>query len=349
MRVPRIGGRSSLLVHVLVVLNLSNENVCHGRQGFRRPFGLLRIRGGEESRSGPSDQNQHHQYHGYRDSDPSRTNLPDLPGEDDPFSSQANGHSQQQQQQQHETQDQYSNHPNDDPNYHNAVYSSQQHYQEPPSNQYYNQHDMYQPQQQSQQGPPPLPPGAYGDGDFEDITAPPLPGGYDSQMDPRFAGPPPPMDDASLFQDGPLDDPDSAAGATFGMDSSSDSSGMDLSSFDKEYILKGLARLYRKKILPLEISSRYGHFHSPPLSPADFVAPPMVLLLGQYRYVQQKGTRKLLGGMAANYGLTIHLLDWQCWKDIFHQVSGRPRLSRYPGRARTHHRSIHSRVVGKQR
>lgn len=60
----------------------------------------------------------------------------------------------------------------------------------------------------------------------------------------------------------------------------------DLSSFDKEYILKGLARLYKKKILPLELSSRYGHFHSPPLSPSDFVAPPMVLLLGQYRYVK---------------------------------------------------------------
>jgi hypothetical protein len=56
-----------------------------------------------------------------------------------------------------------------------------------------------------------------------------------------------------------------------------------LADFDKQYILKGLARLYRKKILPLEISSRYGHFYSPPLSPADFVAPPQVLLLGQYR------------------------------------------------------------------
>lgn len=89
------------------------------------------------------------------------------------------------------------------------------------------------------------------------------------------------MDDASLFQE-------DGAGATLGMEGSgggSDDSGMDLSSFDKEYILKGLARLYRKKILPVEISSRYGHFHSPPLSPADFVAPPMVLLLGQYRCV----------------------------------------------------------------
>jgi hypothetical protein len=59
----------------------------------------------------------------------------------------------------------------------------------------------------------------------------------------------------------------------------------DLAEFDKEFILQGLARLYKKKILPLELSSRYGHFHSPPLSPSDFEAPPMVLLLGQYRYV----------------------------------------------------------------
>lgn len=70
--------------------------------------------------------------------------------------------------------------------------------------------------------------------------------------------------------------------------------GMDLSSFNKEYILKGLARLYKKKILPLELSSRYGHFHSPPLSPSDFVAPPMVLLLGQYRYVETITGREYL-------------------------------------------------------
>lgn len=75
---------------------------------------------------------------------------------------------------------------------------------------------------------------------------------------------------------------DSAFGGGDG-DHTGDNTGMDLSTFDKEYILKGLAKLYKKKILPLELSSRYGHFHSPPLSPADFVAPPLVLLLGQYR------------------------------------------------------------------
>ncbi|KAL7579796.1 hypothetical protein ACA910_021930 [Epithemia clementina (nom. ined.)] len=71
--------------------------------------------------------------------------------------------------------------------------------------------------------------------------------------------------------------------------------GMDLSSFDKEYILRGLARLYRRKILPLEIASRYGHFSSPPLSPADFDAPPMILLLGQYSVGKTSFIKYLLG------------------------------------------------------
>lgn len=69
----------------------------------------------------------------------------------------------------------------------------------------------------------------------------------------------------------------------------------DLSAFDKDYILKGLARLYRKKILPLELASRYGHFHSPPLSPSDFDAPPLVLLLGQYSVGKTSFVKYLLG------------------------------------------------------
>lgn len=74
-----------------------------------------------------------------------------------------------------------------------------------------------------------------------------------------------------------------------------DDSGVDLSGFDKEYILRGLARLYRKKILPLEISSRYGQFHSAPLSPSDFDAPPMILLLGQYSVGKTSFIKYLLG------------------------------------------------------
>jgi hypothetical protein len=70
--------------------------------------------------------------------------------------------------------------------------------------------------------------------------------------------------------------------------------GMDLSTFDKEFILKGLARLYRKKILPLELASRYGHFHSPPLSPSDFDAPPMILLLGELLLTDMSVVERLL-------------------------------------------------------
>eukprot|EP00804_Cyclotella_cryptica_P019369 CCRYP_018953-RA/>CCRYP_018953-RA protein AED:0.01 eAED:0.01 QI:142/1/1/1/0/0/2/98/696 len=76
---------------------------------------------------------------------------------------------------------------------------------------------------------------------------------------------------------------------------SGESSGMDLSQFDKDVIFSGLKRLYRKKIRPLEISSKYGHFHSPPLSPSDFDAKPMVLLLGQYSVGKTSFIRYLLG------------------------------------------------------
>lgn len=70
---------------------------------------------------------------------------------------------------------------------------------------------------------------------------------------------------------------------------------LELESFDKDLIFNGLKRMYRKKILPLEISSKYGHFHSPPLSPSDFDAKPMVLLLGQYSVGKTSFIRYLLG------------------------------------------------------
>jgi hypothetical protein len=37
------------------------------------------------------------------------------------------------------------------------------------------------------------------------------------------------------------------------------------------------------QVLPLEELSKFSHFNSPHLSPSDFDAKPMVLLLGQYR------------------------------------------------------------------
>lgn len=70
---------------------------------------------------------------------------------------------------------------------------------------------------------------------------------------------------------------------------------MDLSQFNKDTIFSGLKRMYRKKILPLELSSKYGHFHSPPLSPSDFEAKPMVLLLGQYSVGKTSFIKYMLG------------------------------------------------------
>jgi hypothetical protein len=58
--------------------------------------------------------------------------------------------------------------------------------------------------------------------------------------------------------------------------------GSDLSQVDKDVIFEGLKKLYKKKVLPLEIASKYSHFSSPPMGPSDFEAKPMVLILGQY-------------------------------------------------------------------
>lgn len=74
-----------------------------------------------------------------------------------------------------------------------------------------------------------------------------------------------------------------------------ESSAMDLAQFDKDVIFRGLKRLYRKKILPLELSSKYGHFHSPPMGPSDFEAKPMVLMLGGYSVGKTSFIRYLLG------------------------------------------------------
>jgi hypothetical protein len=142
--------------------------------------------------------------------------------------------------------------------------SYQTQHQPPPDLPHYQDDGMNSSGQNHQQyqQPPPLPPG-YGDA-----------GSQMAQQPSRFQG--------DMFQE-----PEANEGSEIiePWGDTANESGMDLTSFDKEYILKGLAKLYKKKILPLELSSRYGHFHSPPLSPADFVAPPMVLLLGQYRYV----------------------------------------------------------------
>ena len=64
---------------------------------------------------------------------------------------------------------------------------------------------------------------------------------------------------------------------------------------DKGYFFRELKKLYKRRMLPLELSMRYGHFASPPLGPADFDAKPMVLLLGQYSVGKTSFIRALLG------------------------------------------------------
>ena len=47
-------------------------------------------------------------------------------------------------------------------------------------------------------------------------------------------------------------------------------------------VLEGLQRSYYKKMKPLEEYTFFGEFHSPALTYGDFMAKPMVLLIGQY-------------------------------------------------------------------
>lgn len=148
---------------------------------------------------------------------------------------------------------------------------------------------------------PDLPPGEYADTSYqhqEMPPPPPLPGQNQHQsysQEPQYEEPPP-----EYPQHPPPQQQHPAPGPGFEApnqieETTSAETIDDLSGFDKEYILRGLAKLYRKKILPLELSSRYGHFHSPPLSPSDFDAPPMVMLLGQYSVGKTSFIKYLMG------------------------------------------------------
>jgi len=68
----------------------------------------------------------------------------------------------------------------------------------------------------------------------------------------------------------------------------------DLSQVDKDFIFEGLKNLYKKKVLPLEIASKYSHFSSPPMGPSDFEAKPMVLIIGQYSVGKTSFIRSLV-------------------------------------------------------
>ena len=238
----------------LSILALGSTTIhrCYGRRGgFHSTHQFGKIRGGDSS------------YNGYQNSQYGRSDLPpSLPnyGDDETHS---RGHEQPMQQEQYR---------------YNSQQQENQQYQEQGRDLGYKQQVQYYSEQDEsyRQQNPSLPTGAYG---IDHGQGPlPHPSNYGQQQYPSLP------DDVSMFQD--EDEPeamdiDTAFGG--GEGANDNRGGMDLSGFNKEYILKGLAKLYKKKILPLEISSRYGHFHSPPLSPADFVAPPQVLLLGQYR------------------------------------------------------------------
>lgn len=68
-----------------------------------------------------------------------------------------------------------------------------------------------------------------------------------------------------------------------------------ISQVDKNLIFEGLKQLYLKKVLPLELASKYSLFASPPLGTSDFDAKPMVLVLGQYSVGKTSFIRSLIG------------------------------------------------------
>jgi EH domain-containing protein 1 len=47
-------------------------------------------------------------------------------------------------------------------------------------------------------------------------------------------------------------------------------------------VVAGLKKIYKEKILPVEMKYKFDEFHSPFLRDTDFEAKPLVLLLGQY-------------------------------------------------------------------
>lgn len=159
------------------------------------------------------------------------------------------------------------------------------------------QQQQQRPQQQGMYPPPPQIPG-YGDQGARMHPQHPSMRVQNAHVSSREMGPPGYEDeeDDDWLPFGDSADSESGIKLPTGKpQTTGDSSGMDLSQFDKDLIFSGLKRLYRKKIRPLELSSKYGHFHSPPLSPSDFDAKPMVLLVGQYSVGKTSFIRYLLG------------------------------------------------------
>jgi EH domain-containing protein 1 len=68
-------------------------------------------------------------------------------------------------------------------------------------------------------------------------------------------------------------------------------------------VAEGLQKLYRERVLPVELEHQFHHFYSPELTDADFSARPMVLLIGQYSTGKTTFIRHLLS--RDNPGLRI--------------------------------------------
>ena len=236
---------------------------------------------------------QQNPYYNYNNKHPHQQNNPQIPP-------QRGGPQSQSSQQQHQQQQ----------------YNQQQQNKYPPQHQHQYQNEQQQHQQSpggggSQYPPPNLPPPNLPPG-YGAMKRGPLPHSQNNRMYQQSShqphqGPPPGFDYEQLEEEEvddwlPPSEEDEGEGIggiqlpnNVASQSSEGSGNPDLSAFDKDVIFSGLKRLYRKKIRPLELSSKYGHFHSPPLSPSDFDSKPMVLLLGQYSVGKTSFIRYLLG------------------------------------------------------
>ena len=248
-------------IPILIVLISSNQKYCHGSNNkfHHKSLPYVLINRGGSSPPPPPPPNYY-----------------------------SNDEQHQQQQQGHSRRIDDGNYPPPD-NYYNEqdVSDSREDYhrgqQQPFARAYQKEHQQQQGQQQQQQdAPPPLP-------TWDDT--------HSNQMNNQNYMP---QQTSQINAQQQMRAPPSMSGAPAPPAPAQSSSDGNIESsiseiVDKDLIFSGLKRLYRKKILPLELSSKYGLFQSPPMSPSDFEAKPMVLLLGQYSVGKTTFIEYLLG------------------------------------------------------
>lgn len=93
---------------------------------------------------------------------------------------------------------------------------------------------------------------------------------------------------------------------------------------------------YRVKVLPLEKASKFSQFGSPPLSPSDFEAKPVVLVLGQVGDEPHTYLFFNIWSLITSPALLCCSVVLR-WQNIFHSVSAEKRLPWPENRTRTHH------------